>query len=342
MTAPDVCFLGCGAMTARHLDTLRRLRPGARIAVASRDAARARAFAARHGVHESFGSYEQALASSYGVVVVATPPRSHRALLEGAIAAGKHVLVEKPICADLDELAALWPALVASAGVVMVAENDHFAPFQRTLKTQLAALDGGRPLFLDLVRLGVSPPRGWRADRREMPLGALHEGGVHWIRRLMDLASVFEDDAVDHVVDVSAFGPTTPLGDTPHEDTTMLVVRHRSGLTSRLLHSWALPWRLPFDVSKVVLERGALYFDSRGAFGCAFRGRERRWIAPALRDRGGFVAMWRHFLDCVALRRRPELSLAQTFADFAVLDAGLCARRAGRPFSPRRPPCEAV
>jgi predicted dehydrogenase len=49
MTDVSVCFLGCGGINARHIRTLKQLRPDARIAVASREARRARAFADQHG-----------------------------------------------------------------------------------------------------------------------------------------------------------------------------------------------------------------------------------------------------------------------------------------------------
>ena len=156
----------------------------------------------------------------------------------------------------------------------MVAENLHFAPFHKRLKALLRDGALGRPLLLDLVRLGRSRPTGWRADPAEMPLGALHEGGVHWIRRLLDLASVFENGQVDHVVDVYGVAPPAPVTPTPGEDTMMITARHRSGLTSRLLHTWAAPWRfLPFDASKLLLENGALYFDARGVYGRLVRAR---------------------------------------------------------------------
>src|SRR6185503_5337781 len=103
----------------------------------------------------------------------------------------------------------------------------------------------------ELTRLGRATPKGWRADPSEMGLGALHERGVHWIRRLMDLAAVFEADPTDHVTDVTAFATPAPVTTTPGEDTMLVVARHKSGLTSRLLHTWAVPWRFPpFDSSK--------------------------------------------------------------------------------------------
>jgi len=335
-----ICFLGTGSISARHIRTLRRLRPDARIAVASRDQARARAFAHRFAIADAYGTYDEAVRSSYEVLVLATPPSTHAALVESGLQSGKHLLIEKPIFNTFSELTALWPRLVDCRSVVMVAENVHFAPFHRRLRRLLQeSRQLGPPLFLDVVRLGRSSPTGWRADQAEMALGALHEGGVHWIRRLMDLAAVFEGEATDHVVNVAAFGPAAPLTTTPREDSTMVVARHRSGLTSRLLHSWALPWRFPlFDSSKVLLGGGALYFDARGIYGRFYGSQRRQWLWPSLRDRSGFAAMWSHFLDRVESGAPPQLPLATIFADFSYLDAAYRARSTGAIVEPVRVP----
>jgi predicted dehydrogenase len=325
-------------MNARHIRTLRRLRPHARIAVASRKRDRARAFAATHGARDSFGDYEDAIASDYQTVVIGVPPRAHRSLVELALAAGKHVLIEKPVFASFDELETLWPRLKAHRATVMVAENLHYAPFHRRLKELLRAPGLGQPLLLELTRLGRVRPTGWRADPEEMPLGALHEGGVHWIRRLLDLASVFEDGRADHVVELHAVGPPAPVTATPGEDTMMIMARHRSGLTSRLFHSWAVPWRFwPFDASKLLLEHGALYFDARGIVGRFYGPDGRQWLWPHVLDAGGFQTMWRDFLACVETGQRPELTLEQVFADFAYMDAAYRSLRSGHPEKPVTP-----
>jgi predicted dehydrogenase len=341
MSATDlsVCFLGCGNISARHIRTLRRLRPRARVSVASRDAARAEAFAARVGAVAHFGGYEQAIASACDVVVIGVPPRAHRQLVELALAADKHLLIEKPVFATFAELEALWPALTAHKRAVMVAENLHYAPFHKRLKALLRDGALGRPLLLDLVRLGRSRPTGWRADPAEMPLGALHEGGVHWIRRLLDLASVFENGQVDHVADVYGVAPPSPVTATPGEDTMMITARHRSGLTSRLLHTWAAPWRfLPFDASKLLLENGALYFDARGVYGRLYAPAGRSFIWPDLRDAAGYQAMWRDFLGAIDDGRAPDLTLEHIFADFAYMDAAYRSAASHRPESPIRSP----
>lgn len=338
MPGISLCFVGCGRINSQHIAVFKRLRPGAVFAVASRDADRARAYGARLGAKESFGSYEQAVRAGYDGLVIGTPPRGHAELIESALAAGKHLLIEKPVVAQFDELVRLWPALKRPGRTVMVAENLHYAPFHRRLKAQLRDPALGRPLILDLVRLGRASPSGWRADPAEMPLGALHEGGVHWIRRLLDLASVFEPAPAEQIVDVFATGPARPVTKTPGEDTMMIVARHRSGLTSRLLHTWAVPWRFPpFDSSKVLLENGALYFDSRSLGGRAYRPRGARWLWPSIRDGGGYRTMWIDFLASAETGKPPELTLDDIFADFAYLDAAYRSKASGKPEAPRRP-----
>jgi len=272
-------------------------------------------------------------------VVIGVPPRAHRALVELALAADKHLLIEKPVFATFAELEGAWPALKAHKRAVMVAENLHYAPFARRLKTLLRDDALGRPLLVDLVRLGRSRQTGWRADPAEMPLGALHEGGVHWIRRLLDLASVFENGQVDHVADVYAVAPPAPVTPTPGEDTMMIVARHRSGLMSRLLHTWAAPWRfLPFDASKVLLENGALYFDARGVYGRLYAPAGRSFIWPELRDAPGYQAMWRDFLAAIDDGRPMELTLEHIFVDFAFMDAAYRSVASRRPEVPRAIP----
>jgi predicted dehydrogenase len=80
-------------------------------AVAARNADRAAAFAARHGAAHSYGSYAQLLANDdIDVVYVATTHPSHHALALKAIAAGKAVLIEKPLCLNAAEAREVFAA----------------------------------------------------------------------------------------------------------------------------------------------------------------------------------------------------------------------------------------
>ncbi|WP_427007006.1 Gfo/Idh/MocA family oxidoreductase [Pseudarthrobacter sp. H2] len=73
-------------------------------AVGSRSLDRSQAFAARHGIPAAYGSYEElAAADAVDVVYVATPHNFHHAAAAVALAAGKHVLIEKPIAMNAAE-----------------------------------------------------------------------------------------------------------------------------------------------------------------------------------------------------------------------------------------------
>jgi predicted dehydrogenase len=74
---------------------------GARaVAVASRSSERAAAFAARHGIERSYGSYAEILADpDVDVLYLATPHPQHHAVAIAALRVGKALLVEKAFTA---------------------------------------------------------------------------------------------------------------------------------------------------------------------------------------------------------------------------------------------------
>ncbi len=318
----SIVFLGAGSINRRHIKIARSLRPKWRMFVASRDSAKATSFKRELSLDGHFDGYEAGIASDCEVVVVSVPPRKHLELVRAAADAGKHILLEKPAFNSLDEFAEALPLLAGSRArgkAAMVAENIHFDSFHRTIKRLLGDGSLGRPLHFDLNRVGLQQATDWRADPREMPLGALHEGGVHWIHRVVDLASVFETD-FGGVVSVMARGCTVANPALP-EDTATVVTRHASGLISRLFHSWGIPKRSRLlDLSKFALEKGTIYFDPNGAIGLV-RAAKNSVIPPRVRDPEGYRAMWEEFLSCVETGRAPELSVEQIFYDFRVLDA---------------------
>jgi len=94
------------------LDPVRRTGRGVVVAVAARDLARARDFATTHGIPLAMGDYQELLAApDVDAVYVATANHLHRPLTIAATQAGKHVLVEKPLCLNLAE----WEEIAASA-----------------------------------------------------------------------------------------------------------------------------------------------------------------------------------------------------------------------------------
>ena len=91
-------ILGCGGIAARFAAGVAGSRTGEIAAAGSRSLPKAEAFAAEHAPGAAaLGSYEGLIGSdAVEAVYVATPHPFHRAGVLAAVAAGKHVLVEKP------------------------------------------------------------------------------------------------------------------------------------------------------------------------------------------------------------------------------------------------------
>jgi predicted dehydrogenase len=104
------------------------------VAVGSRSAERARAFASRFGVDRPYGSYDAAVADSAvdGVYVAAAHP-FHAELALLAIGAGKPVLVEKPFGVDAAETARVALAAEQAGVFVMEAMWTRYLPQFRVL-----------------------------------------------------------------------------------------------------------------------------------------------------------------------------------------------------------------
>jgi predicted dehydrogenase len=92
------------------------------VAVASRDGARAQAYASEHGIERSHGSYEALLADDgIDAVYISLPNGMHHEWTLKAIEAGKHVLVEKPYSRRSAEVDEAWAAAERAGVIVMEA-----------------------------------------------------------------------------------------------------------------------------------------------------------------------------------------------------------------------------
>lgn len=110
--------------TARHgektmLPAFRQARETEVVAIASRDAQRARAYAQQHGIPVSYGSYEALLDDpNIDAIYIPLPNNMHKEWAIKAAQAGKHVLCEKPIALNAAEAEEMVAAF-AEAGRVL-------------------------------------------------------------------------------------------------------------------------------------------------------------------------------------------------------------------------------
>jgi xylose dehydrogenase (NAD/NADP) len=90
-------IIGIGAILARFLPGAERSAAIDLVAVASRDAERARAYAADHGIPKAYDSYDALLADpDVDAVYIPLPNAMHHPWTMRSLTAGKHVICEKP------------------------------------------------------------------------------------------------------------------------------------------------------------------------------------------------------------------------------------------------------
>ncbi len=295
------------AAAARPIVRAARAVEGAEVvAVASRDVARADAFAAEHGIPRAHGSYEALLDDAeVDAVYVPLPNALHVPWSIRALDAGKHVLSEKPLARRPADVEAAFDAAERAGRVLMEGMMWRLHPRVEAL---------GR-----LAREAVGEPRTVRATFRftlpdgpdvrrdpELDGGALMDVGCYCVSALRLLCgepervsaeAVTGPTGVDERVVATLRFPGDVLGTL---DCAMDAPQHASlelaGTAGRLLV--ADPWPVP----------GAITVD----------GDE---VAAPGTDLDPFVVELQVFGDAVGEAREPRLGRADAVAQARVLDA---------------------
>ena len=161
---------------------------------------------------ESYGSYSSAIDDPrVDAVVVAVPPRFHLDLTRQALAAGKHVLVEKPAFPRMADYEAIVDARNAAGRVVLVGENDHYKPLAVCLRALLKDGVIGEMIFAHFTTLAhrLKSADDWRNDETMAGGDAFFEEGIHWLHLAGSLGPAIAT-VHGYRPDVSRNGPDTP------------------------------------------------------------------------------------------------------------------------------------
>lgn len=137
----SVAVIGCGHWGKNHVRNFAQI--GALRAVVDPNAALAGAMAAEHGVPAR--TFDQVMADdAVDAVVIAAPAELHARLTLQAFAAGKHVLVEKPIAMTLEDGKAMHAAARQAGKVLMVGHLLQYHPAFVALRDFVRAGSLGR------------------------------------------------------------------------------------------------------------------------------------------------------------------------------------------------------
>lgn len=172
---------GPGRIVRRVMADLRKAEHIEIAAVASRSIERARAAAVEFSIPHAFGSYEAlAVSDDVDLVYVAVPHPFHCALAKLFLAAGKHVIVEKPFALNAREAREMIDCARTNDRYLMEAIWSRFFPAAQALKDLISSgMLGDIRLITADFSFRTAPDYEDRLFKRELGGGSLLDVGVY-------------------------------------------------------------------------------------------------------------------------------------------------------------------
>jgi predicted dehydrogenase len=177
----------------------------------------------------TFDSLSRLLAETRpDALIISTPTSSHFAVAQEALAAGVHVLVEKPIAATVEEGRSLIAAATRAGVHLAVGHIERFNPAVRELKQRLDAGELGRVYQIMARRIGPFPPR-------------IQDVGV-----VVDLAT-HDVNVMEHVVGAPIerlYAETSRRIHQTQEDLVSCTMRFANGTVGVIDINWLTPTKI--------------------------------------------------------------------------------------------------
>ena len=325
-----VGLVGCGVVAAWHVDhgyahlaDLVRL-----VAVCDAREERAAALAQRCGARPSTDVAALLADPSIDGIDLCVPHHLHAPLALQALAAGKHVLVEKPIATRVAD-AERMVALAAQQGLTLcVAEQYPFSPPFRRARDLIQAGEIGPLVTIRTQRIGyledIWMRDGWRQNAAIAGGGMLLDQGCHYTSIMRLLAG-----EVEAVAAFTRCARTDGAGD----DTATVILRVRGGLIGEALYCWGTRTPQVGVECSVYGERGSLEVNSGAPALVLHRpdlaGGQEVIVAdsPSLDIFAAIIDDW----VCAALgRRQPTMPGSAGLADLRVVMAAYRAAESGK------------
>jgi predicted dehydrogenase len=252
--------------------------------------------------------------STVEAVVVATPARTHPAIVAACLEAGRHVLVEKPLAGSVDDARALSD-LARERGVIVMCDHTYrFAPVVGVVQSLLAAGVPGALRSVDSVRTNH--------------MHGQSDVGVLWDLAHHDLSILgFVLPAASRPVSISASSADRlGIGRAHVGD---LAIELADGATVRVHVDWCAPRK----VRTMTFEgdAGALRWDDLDPAGAhlEFRTPARTRRIPVVDGREPLSLVVDEFLAAIAEGRAPGSGPTEEIAVLSLLEAATCSDAAG-------------
>jgi predicted dehydrogenase len=268
-------------------------------------------------------------------VVIATPVSSHVTLALEAMRAGKHVLVEKPLAANVADAERLIAEAAARRLVLMVDHTFAYAGAVRKIKELVVAGELGEIYYYDSVRINLG------LFQRDV--------NVLWDLAVHDL-SIMDFVLGRYPTAVSATGVAHVPGE--HEDTAYMTMFFEDRLIGHLHVNWLSPVKVrrmilgaskkmvvfddlePSDKVKVYDRGISLNPSPENVYQMLMGYRAGDMWSPQLGVGEALLTEAAHFVDCVRTGRTPDTDGQAGLRVVRLLEAAMTSlRQQGRPVS---------
>lgn len=326
-----VGILGCGKIARLHTQGYKAAGELAQVVICCDEynIDLARATAKEFGADATNRWQEVIERADVDAISICLPPYQHAEITLAAAAAGKHVLVEKPMAMNLAECKTMVAAAKAAGTVLMVGQNQRFQPEHVKIKELLDRNAIGRIVALrfdcnQFVKY-MYPPDSWIFDKAKSGGGMVAQTAVHKI----DLMRHFFGE----ISEVAAFNGHTGLnaGYKPggNEDIAALLMTFESGIIGEAFYLFAAhKTPIPTMTGELTIfygEKGVIHnvmgWHIYSTEVPEYSGGLTKLEIPTYPYVDSVVAEVRHFLDCIQTGAEPITSGRDNLGTMAVIDA---------------------
>jgi predicted dehydrogenase len=344
-----IAILGAGFISDIHFESYHRFVPNAEvIAVYARKEEKAKAFAAKNRIPKWFTSLDEIIQDSgCDVVDICLPNFLHASATLKAAAAGKHVIIEKPLSVTLEEADEMIAACKKAGVKLMYAEELCFAPKYERVRQMVNQGAIGEVYMLKQAEKHSGPHSDWFYDIKLAGGGVLMDMGCHaigWFRWMLKNAKISSVYATMSTV--------LHKERTKAEDNSVMIIEFENGVTCIAENSWAKHGGMD-DRSEVYGTGGVVYADlfmgnaaisySKHGYDYAMEKADTTigWSFTVFEEvfNQGYPHELQHFVDCVQNNKEPLVTGEDGRAVLEVIYAAYASaaqgKKIGLPFNPR-------